>query len=137
VILIVHYSPTSILDVGNFLDALGGPMTGTVGSLSLILDIGMLIIGVWAIFKGALPARPLKILIGMGDYRTDSRTARLFGSLLVVPFVVFTLAVFLMVTASEQLAILVSVIQIIVFILVILTAVIWARQIRSRNKASE
>ena len=112
-------------------------MTGTVGSISLMLDIGMLIVGAWAMFKGSLPARLLKILIGMGDYRTDSRTARLFGLLLVVPFVVFTLAVFLTVTASEQLAILVSIIQIIVFILVILTALMWARQIKSRNKASE
>ena len=110
-------------------------MTGTVGSISLILDVGLLIVGAWAMFKGSLPAGLLKILIGMEDYRTDSRTARLFGLLLVVPFVVFTLAVFLMVTASEQLAILVSAIQIIVFILVILTAVMWARQIRSRNKA--
>jgi len=97
----------------------------------------MLIVGVWAIFKGLLPARLLRILIGMGDYRTDSRTARLFGSLLVVPFVVFILAVFVTVTASDQLAILVSIIQIIVTILVILTAVIWARQIKSRNKALE
>jgi len=112
-------------------------MTGTVGSISLILDIGLLIVGAWAMFKGSLPARLLRILIGMGDYRTDSRTARLFGLMLVVPFVVFTLAVFLMVTVSEQLAILVSVIQVIVFILVILTAVMWARQIRSRNNASE
>ena len=70
-------------------------------------------------------------------YRTDARIARLFGLLLVVPFVVFTLAVLLTVTASEQLAILISTIQIIVIILVILTAVMWARQIRSRNKASE
>ena len=112
-------------------------MTGSVGSISLILDVGLLIVGAWAMFKGSLPARLLKILIGMGDYRTDSRTARLFGLLLVVPFVVFTLAVFLTVTASEQLAILVSIIQIIVFILVILTALMWARQIKSRNKASE
>jgi cobalamin biosynthesis protein CobD/CbiB len=102
-----------------------------------MLDIGMLIVGAWAMFKGSLPNRLLKILIGTGDYRTDSRTARLFGLLLVVPFVVFTLAVFLTVTASEQLAILVSIIQIIVFFLVVLTAMMWARQIRSRNKASE
>jgi len=110
-------------------------MTGTVGAVSLMLDIGMLIVGAWAMFKGSLPNRLLKILIGMGDYRTDSRTARLFGLLLVVPFVVFTLAVFLTVTASEQLIILVSIIQIIVFILVVLTAMMWARQIRSRSKA--
>ena len=123
--------------MGDSLDASGGPMTGTVGSILLILDVGLLIVGTWTMFMGSLPARLLGILIGIGDYRTDSRTARLFGLLLVVPFVVFTLAVFLIVTASEQLAILVSVIQIIVFILVILTAVMWARQIRRRNKASE
>jgi signal transduction histidine kinase len=123
--------------VGNSLDASGGLMSGTVGYLSLILDAGLLIVGAWAMFKGSLPARLLSILIGMGDYRTDGRSARLFGLLLVVPFAVFTLAVFLIVTTSEQSAILVSVIQITVLILVILTAVRWARQIRSRNKASE
>jgi hypothetical protein len=112
-------------------------MTGTVGFISLILNIGMLVVGAWAMFKGSLPARLLKILIGMGDYRTDSRTARLFGLLLVVPFVVFTIAVILTVTASEQFGILISIIHIIVFILVIVTAMMWARQIRSRNKASE
>jgi hypothetical protein len=111
-------------------------MTGIVGSLSLILAVGLLIVGASAIFKGSLPARLLQMLIGTGDYRTDSRTARLFGLLLIVPFVVFTLAVFLTATATGQVATLAAVIQVTVLILVILTAVMWARQIRRRNKAS-
>lgn len=112
-------------------------MTGIVGCVSLVLDIGMLIVGVWALVKGSLPARLLKTLLGEGDYRTDSRTARFFGSLLVVPFGVFILAVFWTATASEQVAIIFSTIHIIAFIIVALTVVMWARQIRNANKASE
>ena len=89
--------------------------------MSLVLDIGMLIVGVWALVKGALPARLLQTLLGKGDYRTDSRTARLFGSLLVVPFGGLILAVAWTVTASERAAIIVSTIHLIVFIIVSLT----------------
>jgi len=46
-------------------------MTSIVGCMSLVLDIGMLIVGVWALVKGSLPARLLKTLLGKGDYRTD------------------------------------------------------------------
>ena len=112
-------------------------MTGMVGCMSLVVDLGMLIVGVWIMLKGSLPARLLKLLLGGGDYQTDPRTARLFGSLLFVPFVGFVLAVFWTITGSEQIAILVSTIQIIVVIIVILMAAMWARQIRSANKASE
>jgi cobalamin biosynthesis protein CobD/CbiB len=112
-------------------------MTGMVGCLSLVLDFGMLIAGVWALVKGSLPAGLLKTLLGEGDYRTDSRTARFFGSLLVVPFVVFILSVVWTATASEQAAIISSAIHFIVFLIVVLTVAMWARQIRNANKASK
>lgn len=112
-------------------------MTGIVGSLSLVLDIGMLVVGVWTLVKASLPADLLKMLLGKGDYRADSRTARFFGSLLVVPFAAFILAVVMTVTASEQVAIIASSIHFIVFIIVILIVLTWARQIRIANKASE
>jgi hypothetical protein len=112
-------------------------MAGTVGCMSFVLDIGLLTIGVWALVKGALPARLLQTLLGKGDYRTDSRAARLFGSLLVVPFAGLILAVAWTVTASEQAAIIVSTIHLIVFMIVSLTVVMWARQIRNANQASE
>jgi hypothetical protein len=112
-------------------------MTGIVGCMSLVLDIGMLIIGVWTLVKGALPARLLKSLLSKGDYQTDSRTARLLGSLLIVPFGGLILAVVLTITASEQVAVIVSTIHFIVFVMVLLTVVMWARQIRNANKASE
>jgi hypothetical protein len=112
-------------------------MTGTVGCVSFVLDTGLLMIGVWALVKGALPARLLQTLLGKGDYRTDSRTAHLFGSLLVVPFAGLILAVAWSVTASERAAIIVSTIHLIVFMIVSLTVLMWARQIRSANQASE
>jgi hypothetical protein len=111
-------------------------MTGIVGYMSLVLDIGMLLVGVWALVKGSLPARLLRTLHSDGDYRTDSRTARFFGFLQVVPFGVFIFAVVWMATASEQVAIIFSTIHFIVFIIVVLTVVMWARQIRNANKAS-
>ncbi len=111
-------------------------MTGMVGFISLVLDIGMLIVGVWALVKGSIPARLLKSLLGAGDYRTDARTARMFGFVLVVPIIVFILTVASTAAASAQAAIIFSIIHLIVLIIVVLTVVIWARQIRNVNKAA-
>jgi hypothetical protein len=83
-------------------------MTGMIGFLSLVLDIGLFLVGVWALVKGSLPARLLKTLLGEGDYRTDSRNARFFGSVLLVPFGIFILAVVVTVTASQPAAIIFS-----------------------------
>lgn len=112
-------------------------MAGIVGCLSLVLDIGMLIVGVWVLAKGSLPARLFRPLLGNGEYRTESRTARLFGSLLVVPFVGLVLAAAWTETANEQVAIIVSTIHLIVLIGVILAAVMWARQVRNPSNPSE
>jgi hypothetical protein len=61
-------------------------VTGTVGCLSFVPDIGELIIGVWSLVKGALPTRLIQRLLGKGNYRGGARTARLYGSLLVAPY---------------------------------------------------
>jgi uncharacterized membrane protein len=95
----------------------------------------MLGVGGWALIKGALPERPFNLLLGKGDYRTSSRTARFFGSLLVLPFAAYILAVYRTVTGSEQAAIIFSTIHLIVFIIVLLCAILWARHIRDKNKA--
>lgn len=111
-------------------------MTGMIGFLSLVLDIGLFFVGVWALVKGSLPARLLKTLLGEGDYRTDSRNARFFGSVLLVPFGIFILAVVVTVTASQPAAIIFSTLHLIVFIIVVLTVLMWSRQIRNADKAA-
>lgn len=110
-------------------------MTGLIGCLSLLLDIGILALGVWVLAKGSLPAPLLNPLLGKGECRTNARTARLFGSLLAVPFVGLVLAVVSTEAANEQVAILVSTFHLIVLLVVILIGVMWARQIRNTANA--
>ena len=112
-------------------------MTSIVGNISLVLDIGLLIVGAWTLVKGALPARLLIMFLGKGNYQTDTRTARLFGSLLAIPFAGYFIAIIWTTMVSEQVAIIISIIHLVLFLMVILTTVTWARHIRIANKASE
>ena len=112
-------------------------MTGSVGCISLLIDIGMLTVGVWVLVKGSLPARLLRTLLGNGQYSTSPRTARLFGALLVAPLAGLVLAVVSTQAANELVSIIFSAAHLIALVVVILTALVWARQIGTTTKASE
>jgi len=107
-----------------------------MGIVLLILEILMLIVGAIALSEGKLPETLFKTLFGKGDYRTDARTARRLGALLVLPFLGLLGVMFLQERRSlQQIAGLASLLHFVLFLVILLITVRWARKIRTANQA--
>jgi ABC-type multidrug transport system permease subunit len=108
-------------------------MAGIIGYVLFIVDIVMLMVGVWTLVKGALPQGLLAAFFGKGNYGTDLRRARLFGALLIVPIVSFSLTVVLAAKIGEA-AINAATLNFLLSAIVILFIIAWVRQIKKANR---
>jgi hypothetical protein len=100
-----------------------------------IIEFLMFGVGVWALYYNVLPERWFDMVFGAGDYRTSPQAARLFGIVLVLPFVffigrlVFGLRLFT-IWFDEYL-------HVGVLCVMLIVAMLWARHIRKTNKAKK
>jgi hypothetical protein len=109
-------------------------MSGIVGISLIILDILLVVIGVWVLVKGSLPQGLLEKLFGKGDFHTDSRTAHLFGVLLIAPILGLILTVVIVVMIGEA-ATNVAILNFLLSITVVLIVIGWVRRIKNANMA--
>jgi len=108
-------------------------VAGIIGNVLFILDIVMLVVGVWTLIKGSLPQGLFERIFGKGNYSTNLRTARLFGALLVVPSGIFVLTVVLTVMIGEA-AINIAMLNFVLSTIIILAIIAWVRQISKANR---
>lgn len=109
-------------------------MSGIVGISLFILDILLLVIGVWALVKGSLPQGVLEKLFGKGNYHTDSRTAHRFGVLLIAPILGLIFTVVIVVMIGEA-ATNVAILNFLFSITVVLIVLGWVNRIKNANMA--
>jgi uncharacterized membrane protein len=109
-------------------------MSGIVGISLFILDTFLLVIGVWTLVKGSLPQGLLEKLFGKGNFHTDSRTAHLFGVLLIVPILGFILTVVIVVMIGEA-ATNIAILNSLLSITVVLIVIGWVKRIKNANMA--
>ncbi|MBC7813981.1 MAG: hypothetical protein H7175_22695 [Burkholderiales bacterium] len=97
-----------------------------------IIEFVMFAAGIWALLNDALPERGFDTIFGKGDYQTGPQMARLFGFLLILPFVAFLAkAIVIFGTFNWFFADF----YIGVFFIDIVIAVLWARHIKKANAA--
>lgn len=99
----------------------------------LIVEVLMLITGVWSLISGALPAGLFKLLFGKGEYKTDPRHARLFGLLLASPIpITFLGGLILGVLFGSAAVQYTAILEFFIVVVVSILAVMKARKIKNQ-----
>ena len=102
----------------------------------LIVEILMLIAGLWALITGKLPETLFKVLFGKGKYYIDSKNARLLGILLALPIpLVFISGLVLSMFFGGDSVLYAALLEIVIVIVVSIISMVIARRIK--NNSSE
>ncbi|MCP4417861.1 MAG: hypothetical protein GY805_14650 [Chloroflexi bacterium] len=99
----------------------------------LIVEILMLIAGIWALVSGKLPSGLFKVLFGKGEYMANPRQARLIGLLLTSPIpLTFLGGLLLGVLFGADAVQYSAILEIFILIVVCILAVIIARKVKNQ-----
>ncbi len=99
----------------------------------LIVEILMLIAGLWALITGKLPEKLFKVLFGKGNYQAEPKQARLLGLLLASPLpLAFLSGLILALLFGAEGAQFAGLVEILIIIIVCIAAVIFVSKFKNQ-----